>query len=53
MPPSTAIEAITSRSVIASLNSSTPPNAVTTGTLSCTIAAVVDFRCRTAEYQIT
>ena len=40
MPPSTAIAASTKRSVSASPRKTIPPSAASTGTTSCTVAAV-------------
>jgi hypothetical protein len=53
IPPKTAAEANTKRKVMGSLSSTTPPMATITGTLSCTVAALVARRCRTTAYQST
>ena len=52
MPPMIATAAASRRNVNGSPRNSTPPNAAMTGTLSCTVAAVVDFICGSAVYQI-
>jgi hypothetical protein len=52
IPPSTATEVTASRSVIGSASSTTPPMAVMTGTLSCTVAALVALSPCRAVYQI-
>jgi hypothetical protein len=53
IPPSTAMEASTNRSVIGSPKRTIPPAAVRTGTLSCTLAAAAAFKPGSAVYQIT
>ena len=52
-PPSVAADAINSRNVTSSDSNMTPPIAAITGTDSCTVAALVAARPRSAAYQIT
>ena len=52
MPPSTVRELRPSRVVKVSPSSRTPAMEAITGTVSCTVAARKDERCRTAAYQI-
>ena len=52
MPPRTAMEAPSSLGVVGSPSKMTPPIAAMTGTLSCTVAALVALSPRKAAYQI-
>src|SRR3569623_443199 len=52
MPPIIAADAASKRSVNGSPKKNTPPDAAMTGTLSCTVAAVVDCRNGSAVYQM-
>lgn len=47
-----ATEAAINRSVSGSFKKKTPPDAAMTGTLSCTVAAVFDFKKGSAVYQM-
>ena len=53
MPPRIAADATSSRGLIASESSATPPNAAMAGTLSCTVAAEVALRAGSAAYHST
>jgi hypothetical protein len=52
MPPTIAVEASTRRRVKASPRNRTPPIAARTGTLSCTVAALVARKAGKTAYQI-
>ena len=52
MPPRIATDAITIRVVTCSPSSSAPPIVAITGTLSCTVAALVAFNPFNAVYQM-
>ena len=52
IPPRIAVEAINRRNVMGSPRKIVPPIAAMTGTLSCTLAALVAFNLRKAVYQI-
>ena len=52
MPPRIAAEVSTTRSVTGSPSSSAPPKVASTGTYSCTTAAVVERSDGSTEYQI-
>lgn len=52
MPPRIATEVTTRRSDSGSASSTTPPSAAISGTLSCTVAALVTFSPPSAVYQI-
>ena len=52
IPPRIAIDASTNLSVIDSPRKTIPPNAAITGTLNCTVAALVFFNAGRAAYQI-
>ena len=51
-PPRMASEVMIKRGVSASFKNRAPPSAAITGTLSCTVAALVAGRPRTAVYQM-
>ena len=53
IPPRMSSDASRRRNVIDSLKNNMPPTAASTGTLSCTVAAVVAFSPGRALYQIT
>ena len=52
MPPRMAADANTRRRVRDSPRKTIPPKAAMTGTLSCTVAALVAFNAGSAEYQM-
>src|ERR1700737_1944106 len=52
-PPRMAADAIKRRGVMDSPSNMMPPAAAITGTLSCTVAAIVAFSPRKAAYQMT
>ena len=52
MPPRMTIDAITSRNVTGSPSNKVPPAAAMTGTLGCTVAALVAFNPANAVYQM-
>src|ERR1044071_8044216 len=53
MPPRIAADATSSRGLIVSESSATPPNAAIAGTLSCTVAAEVALSAGNAAYHST